>query len=208
MRRCLRLSFLMILVFTVGCVIVREEGFTYREPVKMEDSPIRLDGYYYEVGDSSRITRGTAIYPLLLWEDGTAAYFTRGYAKTIKDNAPGPILQGSLAEARAVFEEKMDRLFTGKKSDPAQWGRFRIQGDSISLQVMVWDGSSLHDVYRTLEMSGKILNDTTFVLRTGRTFTGAYSGAGSINRRYHFCPLEEKGKPPSDNWTQTHPELQ
>jgi hypothetical protein len=174
----------------------------------MKEGSLRLDGYYYEVGDSSRITRGTEIYPMLLWRDGTAAYFTQGYGKVLENKKYGPIVQGSLSEARVVFEEKMDSLVTGEKNDPAQWGKFRVNGDSISIQIMVWDGSSLQDVYRAIELNGRILNDTTFVITEGESFTGAYKGRNKMNRKYYFYPLDEGEKPPSDNWTQTHPELQ
>jgi len=200
-------ALVMSLLIVGGCVIVRSEGYTYQGSIEVKESSLRLDGYYYEPDSSSRISKGFAIYPFLLWENGIAAFFTEGYGKTLEEKRFETVY-GSISEARTVFELRMDSLVTGHRTDPAQWGQFRVNGDSISIQVMVWDGSALHDVYRAIELRGEILNDTTFVLTQTENFTGAYEGKHKMSRKYHFCPLDEGEKPSSDNWTQTHPELQ
>lgn len=118
-------------------------------------------------------------------------------------------MYGTLEEARHEFESNIDSIVTGDKSRYLHWGRFRVRGDSISMQVMWFDGNVFQKKYRAIELSGVILDDTTFVLNRRENFSGRHEGVHKIDdMKYHFCPLEEGEKPPSDNWTQSHPELQ
>ena len=203
--------FLALSLLVVGCTIIRSEGFTYQESVPVEVDYLRLYGYYYRVETSSPPDKGKHIYPLSLWKDETAVYSNRGYSKILSGNyEPGePVIYGRLEEARHEFESNIDSIVTGDKSRYLHWGRFRVRGDSISMQAMWFDGNVFQKKYRAIELSGVILDDTTFVLNRRENFSGRHEGAHRIDdMKYHFCPLEEGEKPPSDNWTQSHPELQ
>lgn len=200
----------LLAAISVGCVIVRSEGFTFRDADPIENSPLRLDGYYYRISDSSRITRGVSIYPLLLWKDGTAVYSNLAQAKHLQDEyKPGePFKYGTLTQAKAVLERKMDSLLTRSMGYFFHWGRFKTSKDSIFIQVMWFDGNALEKKYRTLEFRGVVPNDTTLILKERTYFNGRHEGSHSIDMKYHFGEFDEAEKPPSANWTQTHPELQ
>ena len=203
--------FLALSLFVVGCAIIRSEGFKYRESRDVKGEGLRLDGYYYRTRVPSFVNKGVSIHPLILWRDGTAVYSNQGYSKILSGNyEPGePVIYGRLEEARHEFESNIDSIVTGDKSRYLHWGRFRVRGDSISMQVMWFDGNVFQKKYRAIELSGVILDDTTFVLNRRENFSGRHEGAHKIDdMKYHFCPLDEGEKPPSDNWTQSHPELQ
>lgn len=124
-----------------------------------------------------------------------------------------PLQFGTLREAREIFENKLDSMVKGdEKMGKYNWGTFRVRKDSISIQVMRPVPGFLFIVpIVPVEYNGIILNDTTFVLKkriSRGNPAGPFEGTRRLNQMYHFCPLGEGEKPPSDNWTQTHPELQ
>jgi hypothetical protein len=73
------------------------------------------------------------------------------------------------------------------------WGAFRVQGDSITVQAVV--NSDRLTPSNVFEYKGIVLSDTSFALPT--------YPSGSTRpiefRTYYFQPLSDK--PPSSNWT-------
>lgn len=215
MQELLR-SWMLILgfmLFAVGCVLVRSDDFTYRDKGPIAASNIRLDGYYYMVNrDTSNTFRGVTILPIILWRDRTAFHSSLGYGKTIKSKKTGNTIWGSLKEAKIKFEKIISKELYRKKGGDGlhDWGKFRVRGDSISIQVMSLSPVFSYVISQAVseEYNGVILNDTTFVLGERIVHSGPFEGVYKLNEKYHFSPLEEGEKPPSDNWTQTHSELQ
>lgn len=184
-----------------GCSGINAGAFTFRENVAIDEEKLRLDGYYYyPTVEASSFATGGVVHPLLLWADGTAAFFGAGVAKFDEDYDPedGPLEYGTIEEAHEVFLRRLRSLERDKDS-PVEWGAFRIQGDTIRIQVFRPVESRLGGL-DVIDYAGVILSDTTFVITTP-----GYPESG-WQETFRFHPLEEK--PPSTNWTQTHPDLQ
>jgi hypothetical protein len=197
-------TLLVLAAILMGCVIVRSDDFTYHDAQPVRDSPLRLDGYYYRIveRDTTReFFSGPRIYPVLLWKDGTAMVSSRGWSGR---------RSGTLKEARTRFESSADSVLSRRKRSIFSWGRFRIKGDSISIQTMNYTSGLSYIIAQMVpaESNGVILNDTTFVLRETKIFSGIDEGTYKYETKYHFSPLDDGEKPPSENWTQTHPDLQ
>jgi hypothetical protein len=196
-----------------GCGI-NAGAFTFRDDVTIDENKLRLDGYYYsvDVDPSPPVFTGTTIDPILLWSDGTAAFFG-GTGEIVEGRMEevGPVRFGTLEQAHAEFistlaaldipaEEKPNWFYSREQGGgQPDWGAFRIRGDTISIQVFRPVESRLggHDV---MNYDGVILNDTSFVITTP-----SYPKSG-WQKTFRLYPLEEK--PSSMNWTQTHPRLQ
>jgi hypothetical protein len=205
--------FVITAIFSLGCTLIRGENFADYDGGEIKRSLLRVDGYYYSVREKGYDFRnGTTILPILLWEDGTTARFFVEQGKNIQTEKL-PLQFGTLREAREIFENKLDSMVKGdEKMGKYNWGTFRVRKDSISIQVMRPVPGFLFIVpIVPVEYNGIILNDTTFVLKkriSRGNPAGPFEGTRRLNQMYHFCPLGEGEKPPSDNWTQTHPELQ
>jgi hypothetical protein len=176
-----------------GCSIVEGTLFPLPEAPAREGGPLRLNGYYYAVEENPEGT-GTLIRPILLWSDGTAAYFSAGVAQFAEgdDSDYAPPQYGTEQEAHAVFAERLRDLDRGP-SGATDWGAFRVRGDSITVQAVVnFDRLTPSSV---VEYKGIVLSDTSFALPT--------YPSGSTRplefRTYYFQPLSDK--PPSSNWT-------
>lgn len=162
-----------------GCVTVRDRNFTYRDPVQIDTTKLRLDGYYMSpyvlpyLGDlSARL--------LMLWEDGTAV--------DLQSRKRGKDLVG--------FEQNVGKI-DRSRDNMSEWGAFRIEGDTISMQIVQrFTSGSPWKVYDTIEYRGVIKNDTTFVIK--EAFTPGEGWRDMNDRTYHFRPLDNK--PDSDNW--------
>lgn len=187
-------------VTVMGCAtsanVRAPEDFKLRDSTGVE-TRLRLDGYYYNVLDRySRIHTGTAVLTVLLWGDGTFASIG-DIGKEVVDSNVGPRHYGNLEQALEEVERFLsDPARLNPEGDQwrgANWGAFRVEGDSIVTQAFSPRPGAIpccrHDVY---EHSGRVLSDTSFVLDGFAT--------------YYFRSFEDK--PPSANWTHTHPKLQ
>ncbi|WP_179862078.1 hypothetical protein [Longibacter salinarum] len=165
----------------------------------IETTALRLDGYYWRPVDYPDSSRSAV--PLLLWEDGTAALSYARYGRSHWFRLPHSQIVNAL------------RGKTGERRSPInlQWGGFRVFGDSISIQVMERLGyKGIWDAY---EYNGRIRDDTTFAI-TERIRPRQPLADGQVTELvdppwvFHFQPLAPGEKPMSDNWTQTHEDLQ
>ena len=201
MRRALFI--LMVSILLSGCLWrVGVNGKHFTQPggaTTVDTTALRLDGYYWRPVDYPDSSRSAV--PLLLWEDGTAAL---SYARS-----------GRSHPFRLPHTEIVNALSgkTGERRSPInlQWGGFRVFGDSISIQVFELNGPVRS--WDPFDYSGPILNDTTFVI--DRVTRPRQPFAFSRKQEaidppwvFRFQPLAPGEKPTSDNWTQTHDDLQ
>lgn len=70
---------------------------------------------------------GPRISPVLLWRDGTAMVSNRGWSGR---------RTGTLEEASTHFKNSADSIIIRHKRSLFSWGRFRLNEDSIRVQVM------------------------------------------------------------------------
>ena len=209
-----RIGLPLLALTLAGCVTVADtQHFTYRGPAQIPGGTLRLDGYYFqeetrvegEYGTAFPGHTGTLIRSLVLWEDGTAAYMGVWQGKALPSGEFETRRYGTLREALEEFEGEADSLLSGERGTRADWGAFRLRGDSISIQVVAWVASALPRLYSTVEYNGVVLNDTTFVLTERIGYAGWYRGTRAHADTLRFRPFA--GKPPSANWTRTHPAL-
>ena len=194
-----------------GCTTVLSRNYTLRDPEPVE-GPLRTDGLYYHPSVESD---GAEIEPAFLWRDGTASMLSSwsfgGYADDGRERREARTVERALATFVARIEQ---RGLNGDRGGTTGWGAFRIRGDSITIQVMddySFDGGP---TYSTTKYRGVIVSDTTFTLTSVSYFVpktffvpyGTRKNTTSLSETYHFHPLDEM--PSSENWTQTHPELQ
>jgi len=166
-------------VLLQGCfTIVHDRQFTYRDPVDIDSTTIRTDGYYYLTTGSATDTTDATIRPLILWSDGTAA-------------------RGFMSMPRTEFERTIDTYLRERVS----WGAFRVEGDSIRFQFLgPAVGGVQVNIYRVVEYDGEMLSDTAFVIHSVEVTTGPLAGENSITQVFHFEPLPPEAKPDSSNW--------
>ncbi|MEP0546087.1 MAG: hypothetical protein ABJF88_04085 [Rhodothermales bacterium] len=182
-----------------GCSVLRSEFWDPPESQYVDEGQLKLQGYYAR----EWISHGANVLStLMLWEDGTAAAFVVGGNPCGRDEAKHE--DHSFQAQHRRFRENL-RCITGERNrrNPA-WGVFAVVGDSIEIHVIThlnYGGSGEH---RPLVDKGVILSDSTFKITSS-----ILRGSGPPRDRdetFQFFPLEEK--PPSTNWTQTHPDLQ
>lgn len=199
--RCLPILF--VLVASASCVIDRH--FRYRKPVKV-DAGLKMSGYYYTI-DKSRtpISGGNTINSIVLWRDGTVAFFS--YIGEVAERKTERVGYGDLEAAHEQFQSYLSRLdekkeYREKGGEGPSWGGFRVEGDSISIQVMKRVGFGGPAKYGVVEYRGKMLNDTTFVLtdliNPRRGIEGKVGRKYGTGATYHFYRWDEK--PDSTNW--------
>lgn len=209
-KTCLLCALMAILVS--GCVWrfgVNGRHFTHQGGrVTIDTTALRLDGYYWSYLEGDSIHSGV-LKPLLLWEDGTAAISQWVYGDFASPDSTQPVT----AAFKAAHEQFVGNLKdkTGERESPIllRWGGFRIDGDSISIQVI--RTKDVLNIWDPLQYNGYIKNDTTLVLTeyVEPNYLLGYWGSPTPIRPaavYHFHPLDEK--PSSENWTQKHPKLQ
>jgi len=173
------LSAVALAVLLQGCfTTVHDRQFMYREPVDIDSTAIRTDGYYYRVAGREAGEQDISILPLILWGDGTAAL-------------------GFVTMPKLKFERTIDTYLREKVS----WGAFRVEGDSIRFQFLMGAiGGVQVNTYRVVEYEGRVLGDTSIVISVVRATSGPQEGERAINRTYHFEPLPPGAKPDSSNW--------
>lgn len=228
----------VVCVTCLGCatLTVVDEPFTFRGPAPL-DTRLRLDGYYYFTPlESYRISieetaLQPAIWPLLLWNDGTAALMhSMGGAPTSRPDGDQTAYYNLIISRQ---KDRFERYLRGEEDlswseglglfdedrsgfrDWLKWGAFRARGDSLILQILeprqgAWPGQS----FDVVEYRGRALSDTSFVLEEAHLLSGDtrrlhwFSEYTQLRGPvvYYFKPFE--GKPSSENWTHTHPDLQ
>jgi len=164
----------------------------------VDTTALRLDGYYWYYRPApSGDTLG--ISTLILWSDGTAAR---------SDLVGGLEIQAEHEDVIGMLKNK-----TGERYSPIglRWGGFRVFGDSISIQIFELNGPVRS--WDPFDYAGPIVNDTTFVI--DRVTRPRQPFAFSRKQEaidppwvFRFQPLAPSEKPTSDNWTQTHDDLQ
>ncbi|MEM8559797.1 MAG: hypothetical protein AAGG50_18405 [Bacteroidota bacterium] len=211
---------------SVGCtgISVVDEPFTFRGFSDTGEA-LRLDGYYYEENDNrgTPYTHGTTIVSVLLWKDGTAAV-SGSMGQSVGDYPGfGPLYFGTLRQAKDEFERYLqgeDMLnksgagtFDQDRLNPMgilDWGAYRVEGDSLTLQILRHrPGSWLGLIFDVLEIRGRVLSDTSFVLEESQIFSGPYPREPHRYRApkvHYFESFEDM--PSSGNWTHTYPDLQ
>jgi len=175
-------------------MIIRDKHYKYREAVQIDTTRLRLDGYYASKRPAMTGTVGSYISPLVLWADGTIAQSNLTYAKDhgVKDATR---YFGTFEEAKSRYETLLAERGIGF----ADWGGYRIEGDSLYIQVM---SESRNFTVHTAEYRGEIVNKTTFVLHRFKVRSKkGYDDWRYIDRRFHFVPLPAGVKPDSMNWT-------
>ena len=185
----------------VGCARVDGVRYTYREPVRIEAPPFRLDGFYFRVQDSSSNDSDVVLKTMLFWEDGTAAFFP-GHSVRVEGDSLVAFAQ-TVEEALAGFQECMRRDIIGRERDVSPfWGAYRVYDDTVSVQLMINYVSGGPARYGAVEDTGIAETDTSI------RFHSSVWGRGSFSKDhvYRFHPLDQK--PDSRNWTHTHPDLQ
>jgi len=197
------LSIVVLSLLVSGCLWrYGVNGKYFTQPggaTTVDTTALRLDGYYWRPVDYPDSSRSAV--PLLLWEDGTAALFHARSGRSHPFRLPHTEIVNALSGK------------TGERRSPInlQWGGFRVFGDSISIQMMERLGyKGIWDAY---EYNGTIRNDTTFVI-TERIRPRQPLANGQVTEPldpswvFRFQPLAPGEKPTSDNWTQTHDDLQ
>ena len=207
------LSLLAVGLVAAGCTGVDGRHYTFRTPAEIDTTRLRLDGYYVTArpwrysqwsADEQRVVHESGMYlqPLVLWRDGTAALSHLSWSLTDEEIAAGrdPLLMADSVVV-AISPER-------EPYGPTAWGAFRLDGDSLQLQVLV-SPVGLSPM-ATWAFSGRVLSDTSFVLNDlyvgGRRDTRWGTGTRDNPSVFVFRPFAPL--PPRDNWTDTHPKLQ
>ena len=134
---------------------------------------LKINGYYYQKAEGKYYS----IY--FFYEDGTLLYGDGGFT------------QKEFIEHEKEFNNNV--WLNGVKNYKAYWGLFNIENDSIAFER--WYPSS-GGPFPAYLRSGKILNDTTFVItKSIRSKNG--KEAQQLNETYHF--KEFSPKPDSTN---------
>jgi len=224
-RISLLLSFAVAFCVT-GCfgLTVHSEHFTYREPVQVDEERLKVGGYYwndrnvgiqvYAVADGDGVQtywtewaaqQDSMIQPIVLWENGTAAYFDGYSGGTYRSGRM--VDAGTYEAAHELFQRHLGTVTGERAFQHPMWGAFRLRGDSISIQVMMAlhnPGGTFSEEYGTALFEGVIESDTSFTITS--ISIPEVSIRDSLDWKYRFRSLEEK--PPPSNWTQTNEELQ
>ena len=146
--------YLSVLLLNSGCVIVKRNKFTIEENSSNENI-IKVDGYYYFEEELP----ATDSYPKL---------FT---IKTVFINEKGELYFSGWSTTRSFHEthiEYQESLRTGdyfSHKHVAHCGYYKINNDSLFVEVVDWTHTGLvGGVIDVRSYSGKILNDSSFVL--------------------------------------------
>lgn len=134
---------------------------------------LRIDGYYYEKIDGKYYS----LY--FFYEDGTIIHAGDGYTEQ----------ELTEQEKEMTTEEWINAV----KTYGTSYGRFIVDDDSIAFERWYPSSGGFSPVYLS---SGKILNDTTFVI-TQSINSGRPNGWRDKNETYHF--REFSPKPDSTN---------
>jgi len=201
-RYSIWVAFGVLTLLQSGCIVVRGEHYAYRSWTTIDESKLRLDGYYWQWRPSRNDS--TTIQPIVLWSNGAAAYY-EGYSGALDDRGNWTTEGGSVEMAHQHFLREL-RGVTGEMAgvDPA-WGGYRLGDGTITIQVLRPMQEGLQAIITTFIYEGIILNDTTFTI----TSLHVPDGSGDrhlINAVYYFRPIVSK--PDSRNWTMTHSKLQ
>ena len=127
---------------------------------------LRMDGYYYE-----HFEDGNYYYPLILYSNGIVMY-------------------GDAGTDLKILEEKYldEKWLEHVKNTQSWWGIYQIGDNSIKIEMWYHSNAWFFHAYIR---SGKILNDTTFVLttieRSGKPWTKE-----ERYRKYHFKQFSPK----------------
>lgn len=221
-----------------SCASVVGSGYNYRGPGPVDSLTLRLDGTYCEPdthGTGGYILDGVSVGCLLLWRDGTAAYFVSGIGKVVgtkEINGVERPIYGTKQQAVEEFRRRVRKMSdTSEATAPdappwgerdswsVAWGFFYVEKgggapDTVTMRVMRNVVSGGPAEYRAVEYRGVALNDTTLVLTESAVPGRSMLRPGGDEDRtyrdtfravYEFYPME---KPDSSNWTWRHPELQ
>jgi len=166
---------ILVAVILNGCfTIVRDRAFTYRNPVQVDTSVIRTDGYYFLTTDTT--DRGDAYgRPLILWQDGTLA-------------------EGFVNLGKTTFERTLETYL----QENVFWGAYRARGDTIRKQYLAQAPDM--NIFRVVRYEGRIRGDTAISVRSVEVTSWPGKGTWSVHRIYHFTPLPPGAKPDSSNW--------
>jgi len=204
MRPMRIIVFLSIAAFLIlGCTRVDGSRYTYRDLVRIEAPPIRLDGFYFRVQDSSSNGNDVVLQTMLFWEDGTAAFFP-GHSVRVEGDSLVPFAQ-TVEEALAGFQESMRRDIIGRERNVSPyWGAFRVYDQTVSVQLMINYVSGGPARFGAVQYTSIAETDTSIHFRSSAS--GRPLRSFRMDRVLRFHPLDEK--PDSRNWTHTHPDLQ
>lgn len=162
-----------LLHLLAGCILVerKEEGLTF-EKRPYNGAELALNGYYYE--EDSIAGNNVPVY--FLYNNGiimcVGAYRHADFERLEREVTKSEFMKKS-------------------KSIPGMWGLFRIGTDSISFET--WYPAS--GGYVVGIRSGKIINDTTFMITRYKHSHSDYEN--TEKRIYHF--KEFSPKPDSTN---------
>lgn len=190
----------LLFALVAGCTAlfgIQGELFPLRPPGETNGG-LRTDGYYYYHYEKlPGRWSGDAVNAVVLWDDGTAAFF-RLTGETLNEGgfASPSVEFGTLDQALDRIEQDIEGL-EGSSEDVAFWGAYRVQGDSITIQYLEQLAERL-GAHTVIEYEGVVLSDTTFKLVTPWAPPGA-SRSEPRNWVYRFRPFPEK--PDSENWS-------
>ena len=166
--------FLYILLSVVSCSILDDKLSIDKE--YNDSDKLRLNGYYYFKYGEDENTR-LVIY--FFYKNGVLFHAGAPLATEVEEN------ENSLKDSS---------FYGGTMKSKARWGIYNISGDTIAFERWYPSTGSLPAYVR----SGKILNDTTFVITESyRMRFGRKWEYDQEYRVYHF--REFKHKPDSTN---------
>jgi len=168
-------SKLILSIFLVGVLSIsnscekigRDDTLTLTKH-RYTGNQLRLDGYYYEEFEGKYYS----IY--FIYEDGTLMYGDGGFTKE------------EFIEHEKQFTN--DVWINDVKNYKAYWGVFNIYNDSIAFER--WHPSS-GGPFSAYLRTGKILNDTTFVITKSVCSKNGKEGQ-QLNEVYHFKSFSPK----------------
>lgn len=179
--------------------LIKTEGYYFRE-IEKEAFPYYQNEFGWVSEDESAPYLQKCIEPLILNKNGTVRTFNEqaGFQENLVFNFNrncGLIDSNSTESAKQHFECQL-------KNDEDKysiWGKgvFKIDSSGILIQYYInWIGN-----YYLQEKSGKILNDSSFILV--KRFDYYLNKADTINELYQFQKFDKK--PDSTNFITEHP---
>ena len=159
------LTLLVIVVFY--CVCCADKLRLTKTPFTGDQ--LKIDGYYY-----NHLEGGKYYYPLILYSNGII------------------LSGGGKLCLKSVEDSFLDKKWIENvKNYQTWWGIFRIEGNSIKIETWYHSSSWWH-IPACIE-SGKIINDTTFVLTSVERSSQFWSkGSTKKNEIYHFRKFSPK----------------
>ncbi|MCK9451808.1 MAG: hypothetical protein M0Q90_08970 [Bacteroidales bacterium] len=156
-----------VLSFSNSCEKLMKDDELVLQKQNYTGNQLRLDGYYYEEFEEKYYS----IY--FFYEDGTLLYGDGGFTKK------------EFIEHEKEFTK--DVWLNGVKSYKAYWGLFMIENDSIVFERWYPSSGGPFPAHRR---SGKILNDTTFLITKSIRSNGKEEQ--KLNEIYHFKKFSPK----------------